>query len=68
MKLAFVGCGYVFDIYMRTRWAYPEMDICGVFDIDKKNGGMSLKELAPGVTLDEIKSKTEATFKVPNTL
>ena len=29
---------------------------------------MSLKELAPGVSLDEIKSKTEATFKVPNTL
>ena len=40
----------------------------GVFDIDKKNGGMTLKELAPGVTVDEIKSKTEATFKVPNTL
>ena len=40
----------------------------GVFDIDKKNGGMTLKELAPGVTLDEIKSKTEAAFKVPNTL
>lgn len=36
MKLAFVGCGYVFDIYMRTRWAYPEMEICGVFDIDKR--------------------------------
>lgn len=40
----------------------------GVFDIDKKNGGMTLKELAPGVTLDEIKSKTEASYKVPNTL
>jgi predicted dehydrogenase len=24
----------VFDIYMRTRWAYPELDIQGVFDID----------------------------------
>lgn len=34
MKIAFVGCGYVFDIYMRTRWAYPEIEICGVFDID----------------------------------
>lgn len=34
MKLAFVGCGYVFDIYMRTRWAYPEIDIRGVYDID----------------------------------
>lgn len=34
MKIAFVGCGYVFDIYMRTRWAHPELDIRGVFDID----------------------------------
>ena len=39
----------------------------GVFNIDKKGGGMTLIELAPGVTLDEIKSKTEATYKVaPN--
>lgn len=36
MKIAFVGCGYVFDIYMRTRWAYPEMEILGVFDIDAR--------------------------------
>lgn len=36
MKVAFVGCGYVFDIYMRTRWAYPEMEILGVFDIDAR--------------------------------
>ncbi len=34
MKLAFVGCGYVFDIYMRTHWAYPELAIAGIFDID----------------------------------
>jgi predicted dehydrogenase len=34
MKIAFVGCGYVFDIYMRTYWAHPELEICGVFDID----------------------------------
>jgi acyl CoA:acetate/3-ketoacid CoA transferase beta subunit len=27
-----------------------------------------LKEIAPGVTLDEIRSKTEATYKVANTL
>jgi predicted dehydrogenase len=36
MKIAFVGCGYVFDIYMRTRWAHPELEICGVFDLDLK--------------------------------
>ena len=34
MKIAFVGCGYVFDIYLRTRWAYPELEITGLFDID----------------------------------
>jgi len=34
MKIAFVGCGYVFDIYMRTKWAYPELEVRGVFDID----------------------------------
>jgi 3-oxoacid CoA-transferase subunit B len=40
----------------------------GVFDIDKKHGGMTLIELAPGVSLDEITKKTEAAFKVVNTL
>ena len=35
MKVAFVGCGYVFDIYMRTKWAYPEIEIAGVYDIDR---------------------------------
>jgi 3-oxoacid CoA-transferase subunit B len=36
----------------------------GVFAIDKKAGGMTLIELAPGVTVDEITKKTEAKFKV----
>jgi 3-oxoacid CoA-transferase subunit B len=36
----------------------------GVFTIDKKTGGMTLIELAPDVTLDEITKKTEASFKV----
>jgi 3-oxoacid CoA-transferase subunit B len=35
----------------------------GVFSIDKVgNAGMSLIELADGVTLEEIKAKTEAEF------
>jgi predicted dehydrogenase len=34
VKIAFVGCGYVFDIYMRVQWAYPELAIGGVYDID----------------------------------
>jgi 3-oxoacid CoA-transferase subunit B len=40
----------------------------GVFTVDRNGGGMTLIELAPDVTLDEIKSKTEASYKVANTL
>ena len=40
----------------------------GVFAIDRDGGGMTLIELAPGVTLDEIKGKTAASYKVANTL
>ena len=36
----------------------------GVFSIDRKGSGMTLIELAPDVTLDEITQKTEAKFKV----
>jgi 3-oxoacid CoA-transferase subunit B/3-oxoadipate CoA-transferase beta subunit len=35
-----------------------------VFDVDRKGSGIVLKELAPGVTVDEIRAKTEAEFKV----
>ena len=41
----------------------------GVFTIDKKGGGgMTLTELAPGVTRDEIKAKTEAGYRVATDL
>ena len=33
MNIAFVGCGFVFDIYMRTIRAHPELNVCGVYDI-----------------------------------
>jgi 3-oxoacid CoA-transferase subunit B len=36
----------------------------GVFTIDRKGSGMTLIELAPGVSLDEITKSTEAKFKV----
>jgi 3-oxoacid CoA-transferase subunit B len=39
-----------------------------VFTIDKKGGGMTLVALAPEVTLAEIKTKTEASFKTANSL
>jgi 3-oxoacid CoA-transferase subunit B/3-oxoadipate CoA-transferase beta subunit len=36
----------------------------GVFQIDRKGSGAKLIELAEGVTLDEIKAKTDASFAV----
>ena len=35
MNIAIVGCGYVFDIYMRTMRAHPEITLKGVYDINK---------------------------------
>jgi 3-oxoacid CoA-transferase subunit B len=35
-----------------------------VFSIDKHKGGASLIEAAPGVSVEEIKSKTQAAFDV----
>jgi 3-oxoacid CoA-transferase B subunit len=35
-----------------------------VFEIDRRGGGVKLIELAPGVTLDEVKARTEAKFSV----
>src|SRR5476651_108303 len=35
-----------------------------VFNIDRAGGGMTLIELAPGVTVDEVTKKTEASFKI----
>ncbi|MFD2263687.1 CoA transferase subunit B [Lacibacterium aquatile] len=35
-----------------------------VFEIDRKNGGATLIELADGITLDEVKAKTTAKFAI----
>jgi 3-oxoacid CoA-transferase subunit B len=41
----------------------------GVFTIDRAgDGGLTLVELAPDVTLDDIKKNTQASYKVANTL
>ncbi|GAB0135211.1 hypothetical protein EsDP_00003557 [Epichloe bromicola] len=43
-------------------------DLC-VFQVDRKNGGgLTLTELAPGVTVEEVRSKTDASFSVANQL
>jgi len=36
----------------------------GVFAIDRKAGGATLTELAPGVSVDEVRAKSEAAFAV----
>ena len=36
----------------------------GVFEIDRKRGGVALTELAAGVTLADVRAKTEADFLV----
>lgn len=35
-----------------------------VFNIDRANGEMELIEVAPGVTVDEVKAKTSAPFSI----
>jgi len=32
------------------------------FEIDRKGGGVTLTELGAGVTVDEVRAKTEARF------
>ncbi len=39
-----------------------------VFDVDRVNGGMTLIELAEGVTLEEVQKKTGGEFRVAEKL
>ena len=39
-----------------------------VLDLDRKGGGLTLIELAPGVSLDEVRAKTQADFRPASTL
>ncbi|KAK1240549.1 hypothetical protein MKX07_004577 [Trichoderma sp. CBMAI-0711] len=42
-------------------------DLC-VFQVDREKGTLTLTELAPGVTVDEVKSKTDAPFSVADNI
>ncbi|KAM4061579.1 coenzyme A transferase domain-containing protein [Hirsutella rhossiliensis] len=42
-------------------------DLC-VFQVDRHNGTLTLTELAPGVSVDEVRSKTEAKFAVADSV
>ncbi|KAK1996660.1 coenzyme A transferase [Colletotrichum falcatum] len=42
-------------------------DLC-VFEVDRKNGGLTLTEVAPGVGVDEVRAKTDASFEVAGDL
>lgn len=43
MNIAIVGCGFVFDIYMRTVRAHSEINIKGAYDISKERTESVLK-------------------------
>ena len=42
-------------------------DLC-VFEVDRVNGGLTLTEVANGVTVDQVREKTDAEFKVADDL
>ncbi len=35
-----------------------------VFEVDRQKGGLTLTELAPGVSVEEVRKKTDAKFAV----
>jgi 3-oxoacid CoA-transferase len=39
-----------------------------VFEVDRKKGTLTLTEIAPGISVDEVRAKTDATFSVVNHL
>ncbi|KAM7190087.1 mitochondrial succinyl-CoA:3-ketoacid coenzyme A transferase 1 [Rhypophila sp. PSN 637] len=39
-----------------------------VFEVDRKHGTLTLTEIAPGIEVDEVKSKTDASFDVAEDL
>jgi 3-oxoacid CoA-transferase len=42
-------------------------DMC-VFEVDRKSGGLTLTEIADGLSVDDVRAKTDAQFKVADKL
>lgn len=38
MRVAFVGCGFVADLYAKTLANHPQLELCGVHDRDQERG------------------------------
>ena len=51
---------------LRIRVADPLMQC--VFEVDRKNGTLTLTEIAPEVEVEEVESKTDATFTIADDL
>jgi predicted dehydrogenase len=39
MRIAFVGCGFVADLYARTLELHPDLELAGVYDADEQRAG-----------------------------
>ncbi|KAJ3726427.1 3-oxoacid CoA-transferase [Lentinula guzmanii] len=39
-----------------------------VFDVDRKNGGLTLVDVAEGTTIEDLKAKTGCDFKIPDNI
>lgn len=39
-----------------------------VFEVDRKKGTLTLTEIAPGVSVDEVRAKTDAMFSIVDNL
>lgn len=44
------------------------MVLQAVFDVDRKAGKLTLTEIAPGITIDELRAKTDAKFDLADTV
>lgn len=52
-------------VSIRSESLLELMETCqAVFDVDRIDGTLTLRELMPGATLEEVRAKTDARFEV----